>query len=178
MTVQPAARRDELAGDLRRIGYLVGDLRGESRGGTRTYFERDLALTRPGILSRCAELIEELVPSGIDRIAVGGQAALALATALSLRTSVALLFVDLDAAGDGEPRVHGDAFPGAKTAFVTDVLLSGETASSGLEALREHGLVPAVVIALLDRERGARALLESDGVPVRSLFTESDLMGS
>lgn len=168
-------RRSELAGDLRRIGYLVGDLRGESRGGTRTYFERDLALTRPGVLSRCAELLEALMPASADRIAVGGQAALAMATALSLQTSVGLLFIDVDGSAE-DICVHGDCFPGATTVLVTDVLLTGDTAMRDLEALIERRLTPIAVIALLDRERGARAAIESRGVPVRTLFTESELL--
>jgi orotate phosphoribosyltransferase len=169
---QPTSRLGELAGDLRRIGYLVGDLRAEARGGPRTYFEKDLALTRPAVLSRCAELIETLMPDDVDRVAAAGSAPVALATAIALRSSIALLFITSDG------HVSGDTFPAARTVLVTDVLLTGATAQHELDVLAAHGLAAISVVALLDRQCGARALLESRGVRVRALVTEHELMSA
>ena len=79
--------RHALVGDLARGGYLLGDF-ADGRG---RWFQSDLVLTRPGILARCADLLAEHVPPETDRIAARGVTAIALATALSLRTDAPLL---------------------------------------------------------------------------------------
>jgi orotate phosphoribosyltransferase len=164
--------RAALADDLRRIGYLVGDLRGRDRGGGDSYFEKDLVLTRPALLSRVAAELEDELPESSDRIAASAPASVALATTLSLRSGIPMLFVNRR---DGS--VVGDAFPDAQVVLVLDVILTGGLASEELEILRSAGMNPILALTLLDRGRGGRANVESAGTPVRALFDERDLVG-
>lgn len=164
-------RRRELAADLRRSGYLVGDPRVAERGaGLRAYFEKDLPLSRPGILARCASLLAAEVPPECDRLAASGPAALALATALAMTVGAPLVFIDADR------ELGGDVFPGATVTLVADVVLTGATAERDAADLQRHGLEPVRVLALLDRDRGARARLEGAGLPLRTAFVEGDLL--
>src|SRR5205823_588478 len=67
--VTPAELRAELAADLARGGYVYG----EDPGGDRPrYFDEYLVLSRPGILTRAAKFLAELVPPECERIAVTG----------------------------------------------------------------------------------------------------------
>jgi orotate phosphoribosyltransferase len=171
--IDVAEDRQALADDLRRIGYLFGDLRGVDRGGGDCFFEKDLVLTRPALLERIAlELTGELPPS-CDRLAASNQASVALATTLSLRSGIPLLFIDPQI-----DRVVGDAFPDAEVVLVLDVILSGRRALEELAILRASGLLPIVALAMLDRAHGGRANVESSGTPVRAVFSEQDIVAS
>src|SRR5262245_43225349 len=103
--------RDGLSGDLARAGYLRGafDRHGEQWS---TWFQTELVLSRPGLLSRCAALLQRHVPDSADRIAARGAPAVALAAAVSLHANIPMLFcIDEE---DGSVRVGGDLFPGAR----------------------------------------------------------------
>jgi orotate phosphoribosyltransferase len=162
--------RSALGGDLRRAGVLVGDARIVGRARGSTWFAKDLVLTRPDLLVRCVRELAPLLPDGIDRLAAAGAGATALAAVLAVDTGIGLV---LGEAGDA---FVGDAFPGAGVALVVDVLLTGGTARRQVAALRATGLSPRIVLALLDRQQGASAALEAEGVPVRSCFTDEELL--
>jgi orotate phosphoribosyltransferase len=164
--------RRALAGDLGRGGYLRGAY--EFAGGASArWFQTDLVLTRPGVLSRCAELLAPELPPDADRLAARGPTAVALATALALATGAQLV---LGADRPDGPRFDGDVFPGARVVLVEDVLLTGTHARESLAALAAGGLDVRQVVCMLDRLQGARFALEEDGLAVVALFGEDDLL--
>jgi orotate phosphoribosyltransferase len=161
---------DALAGDLSRGGYLRGAFAFEG-GASARWFRTDLVLTRPGVLERCADRLIEALPADVDRLAARGPAAVALATALALRTGVQLLLGE-----DGPGDFGGDVFPDARIVLVEDVLLTGAHAVASIGALREAGLDVRGVVAVVDRLAGARYAIEELGVPLVSLFAEDGLL--
>jgi orotate phosphoribosyltransferase len=110
----------------------------------------------------------------IDRLAARGGPALALATAVALRTDVDLLLGDTDR--DGRAVFSGDLFPGARVALVEDVVLTGSHALASAAALRTDDQEVKAVIGLLDREAGGRPRLEDAGLACTFLFSEADLL--
>lgn len=75
-----------------------------------------------------------------------------------------------------EPKVHGTAKrvegpfrEGDVVAVVEDVITSGSSALSAIEAVEHAGGIVAGVLALLDREEGGRAKIESRGHSVIAL---------
>lgn len=175
-------QRSRLAGDLRRAGYIRG-LFGPEGSGRATWFETELVLTRPGILSRCASLMKRGIPENTDRLAARGAPALVLATALSLQTWIPLLLWRENEPAphattpgpNGERAVEGELFPGARIVVVEDVVLSGAHALQTISDLRETGLDVIGLAGLLDREREGRFRIEDDGVPTFFAFRERDL---
>jgi orotate phosphoribosyltransferase len=175
------AHREHLACDLRNAGYTrrAFGLRGSA--GT-VWFETELVLTRPGLLGRCAAVLEPAIPEETDRLAARGSPALALATALSLRIGIPLVFLaeredpssDDPANGDGSP-VAGELFPGARVVVIEDVVLTGEHARRTISALRRSGLDVIALAGLLDREQEGRFRIEEDGVRTFFAFRERDL---
>jgi orotate phosphoribosyltransferase len=165
--------RAALAGDLGRGGYLRGAFPRDG-GQTRLWFQNELVLTRPGVLARCADLLTGHVPARADRLAARGAAATALAAALALRTDLALL-LEPDVPGD-PARFAGDSFPGARILLVEDVVMTGAHALASITSLRGQGMDVLGVLAVVDRERGARGAVEDVGVPLTVLFSERELV--
>ncbi len=161
--------RAELIADLSRGGYVY------SREGDSLswYFDKYLVVSKPGVLSRCARLLAEMVPESVERIAVTAPAATALGTAVALRTGTMLSMGSDRPNGDielfGERGVH------ALTLLLEDVIFSGQRALQGVQALEAANAKVAGVLCLLDREAGGAQRLADAGYTVRSLFKEREL---
>jgi orotate phosphoribosyltransferase len=81
-----------------------------------------------------------------------------------------------------EPKGHGTGQwiegtkslrPGMKVAILEDVVTSGGSALKAIARVREHGLVVAAVLGLVDREEGGREVLEKEA-PLHTLFGRRD----
>jgi uridine monophosphate synthetase len=164
-------RRDGLRDDLARAGYVRGAFARQD-GQWPMWFRTDLVLSRPGLLARCASLLEPCVPANTDRLAARGAAAVALATAISLNTNIPLL---LCADEDGSVHVHGERFPDARVALVEDVVLTGRHALESVNALRAAELDVVAILVLLDREDGGRLRIEDEEVESIVGFREQEL---
>jgi orotate phosphoribosyltransferase len=162
--------RAELAGDLSRGGYVLRA--DDERTRDRRYFDKFLVLCRPGLLARAARLLAGMVSEDCERLAVTGVPSAALATALAQEAGIALLLSDDERPGS----FGGELFAGTRVTLVEDVVFTGQRALAGARALREAGAEPLDVLCLLDRQSGAAQLLAGDGVPLRALFTETELL--
>jgi orotate phosphoribosyltransferase len=162
--------RAELAGDLSRGGYVLHA--DDERARERRYFDKYLVLCRPGLLTRAARLLADMVAEDCERLAVNGVAATALATALAQETGIALLLSDDEHAGT----FGGELSAGTRVTLVEDVVFTGRRALAGAMALRATGADTLDVLCLLDRQSGAAQLLAAEGLPLRALFTEAELL--
>jgi orotate phosphoribosyltransferase len=81
-----------------------------------------------------------------------------------------------------EPKGHGTGQwiegtkslrAGMKVAVLEDVVTSGGSALKAIARVREHGLVVACVLGLVDREEGGREVLEREA-PLHTLFRRRD----
>jgi orotate phosphoribosyltransferase len=162
--------RAELAGDLSRGGYVLRA--GGESAGDRRYFDKFLVLSRPGMLTRAARLLADMVSDDCERLAVTGVPATALGTALAQETGLSLLLSE-----DERPDTFGgELFAGTRVTLVEDVVFTGQRALGGAHALRKAGAELLDVLCLLDRQSGAAQLLAGDGLPLRALFTETELL--
>jgi orotate phosphoribosyltransferase len=138
----------------------------------RRYFDKFLVLCRPGLLTRAARLFADMVSEDTERLAVTGIPSTALATALAQETGMTLLL-----SRDGQSgEFGGELSVGTRVTLVEDVVFTGHTALAGARALRIAGAEPLEVLCLLDRQSGAAQRLAADGLPLRSLFTEAELL--
>ena len=71
--------------------------------------------------------------------------------------------------------IEGNFSPGDAVVVVEDVITSGGSARKALAAVEEAGGEVLGVLAVVDREEGGRAVLETDGRRVVTLTTASDL---
>lgn len=73
-------------------------------------------------------------------------------------------------------RVEGPFVSGDRVVVVEDVITTGGSALTAVEAVRAEGGVVLGVLAVVDREEGGREALEAAGLGVRCLATASELV--
>ena len=129
-------------------------------------------LCRPGLLTRAARLLADMVSEDCERLAATGAPSTALATALAQEMGMALLLSDDEEAG----RFGGELSAGTRVTLVEDIVFTGGRAVADVSALRATGANPVEVVCLLDRQSGAAQRLAAEGVPLRALFTEAELL--
>jgi orotate phosphoribosyltransferase len=80
--------------------------------------------------------------------------------------------------GHGTGRwIEGPPLPeGAKVVILEDVVTTGASTLRAIERVREAGLRPLKVLALVDRLEGGREAVEASGVPLEALFTRTDFI--
>lgn len=72
-------------------------------------------------------------------------------------------------------RIEGNFRPGSRVVVIEDVITSGQSALTAMDAVRAEGGKILGVLALVDREAGGRAAIEQTGVQVVTLVTATDL---
>lgn len=164
--------RQELAADLSRGGYVFHESAAEAPA--ERYFEKHLVLSRPGLLTRSARLLADMVPADTERLAVVGVAPATLATALSQHTGIPLLLGHQRS--DGDVQFDGEHYSDVKCLLVEDVVFTGGQAERGAKALLAMSATVLGIICLLDRQHGAAQRLADAGVWLRPLFLESELL--
>jgi orotate phosphoribosyltransferase len=74
--------------------------------------------------------------------------------------------------------VEGPVVPGMRAVIVEDVITSGGSALKAASSAREFGLDVVGVLGVIDRLEGGRAAFEAEGIPLETLLTIDDFMGS
>ncbi len=72
-------------------------------------------------------------------------------------------------------RIEGCFEPGAPVVVVEDVLTTGGSAASAVEAVNDAGGKISGVLVVVDRGQGGRERVEELGLPVRTLVSVQDL---
>jgi orotate phosphoribosyltransferase len=74
-----------------------------------------------------------------------------------------------------QKRIEGNLRPGSRVVVVDDVFTKGSSALKAVQAVREIGCEVVLVLALVDRLQGARALFREHGIEhYRPVFTIRD----
>ncbi|MEJ2700683.1 MAG: orotate phosphoribosyltransferase [Desulfuromonadales bacterium] len=85
-----------------------------------------------------------------------------------------------------EPKGHGTGqwlegrknLPkGSRVVIVEDVTTTGGSSMKAVERAREEGLNVVGIVTLVDREEGARENIENQGIPLRAVFTRTQIVG-
>lgn len=170
---------------VRDLAYKVGDFTLASGAKSAEYVNVKNALLHPHALKRIAAAVEKLIvetpPFRYAKCVAGPElGAIPLVAAVALAAGghgydLPALMVrkkgkeyGTRAAVDGLDNVS----PGDEVVLVEDVLTTGASSAAALEALRAAGLNPVGVVAVVDREQGATALIAGTfGVPVCRLMT-------
>lgn len=72
-------------------------------------------------------------------------------------------------------RIEGPAVEGRRVLVVEDTSTTGASPLTALQAVREAGAVPVGVAVVADRDTGARAAVEAQGVPYLAAYSLADL---
>jgi orotate phosphoribosyltransferase len=168
--------RDALARDLVQAAYLRGHFVLRSGKTSNYYFDKYLFETRPDLLGGVAQLMAQMLPEGIDRLAGPELGAVALAAAVSLASGVPFVIVRKGQKDYGTNKaIEGVINPHERVVLLEDVLTTGGEALRSAEVLSAAGASVVGIIGVVDREEGAEANATAAGYPLESVFRRSEL---
>ncbi len=72
-------------------------------------------------------------------------------------------------------QIEGPDISGRRVLVLEDTSTTGGSPLAALQAVREAGAVPVAVVVIADRDTGAAAKIEAEGVPYRFAYGPTDL---
>jgi orotate phosphoribosyltransferase len=140
------------------------------------YIDIKKASTDPKILKFIAEQMSEYV-NGYDLLAGMELGAVPLVVALSLETGIPYVIIRKEKREHGTGKqIEGGDVKGKNVLIVEDVTTSGGSVIKSIQILRENNAEIEKVLAVVDRESGAREKLEKLEVEFIPLLSVSDII--
>ncbi|OPY35969.1 MAG: Orotate phosphoribosyltransferase [Methanoregula sp. PtaU1.Bin051] len=138
------------------------------------YIDIKTAVTRPHLLSAIAKEVAVTYQFDVVAgVAVGG-VPLAVAVSLEAKKPYAIIRSATKDHGKKNP-VIGEVY-GKAVLLIEDVTTSGGSALYGTETLRAAGAVIDRVVTVVDREQGAKEMLQKHGILLIPLVRVSELL--
>ena len=166
----------ELAGRVRAAAYLEGDFTLRSGRKSKYYLDKYLFETQPEILRPLGDLLAGYVRPSTTLIAGAELGGIPLATAVSLASGKPFVIIR------NMKKDYGTAKPyEGKLSARDSVLLVEDIATTGGQVLEAARLIAGIgarverIVAVIDRQEGARQNIEGAGFTFESLFTKADL---
>jgi orotate phosphoribosyltransferase len=172
--------RDRLIAELRSHALVVGDVVLSSGRTASYYVDARRAILRPVGFAALGELVADharrLRADAVGGLTMGADPV--ACAALAGGAPVKAFFVRKDAKGHGlQRRIEGPPLePADRCLVVEDVVTTGVSTVTAIEALRAAGLPICGALAVLDRlAGGAAAIEEAAGAPYVALTTIDDV---
>lgn len=147
--------RNELAKEIYDVAHITGEFLLRSGVISNEYFDKYQFEGRPNILNAIADALVDSVPAGIDALAALEMGGIPIATAISLKTGIPVVFVRKEAKKYGTNKLaEGMNISGKKLLIVEDVVTSGGQIIISAKELRELGAIIEKAICVIDREAG------------------------
>ena len=124
------------------------------------------------------DLTEDLAYDAVGGLTMGADpVATAMLHAAAARGRVLDAFVvRKEAKAHGLQRqIEGPDIAGRRVLVLEDTSTTGGSPLQALQAVREAGATPVAVVVIADRDTGAAAKIEAEGVPYRYAFSLDDL---
>ncbi len=167
---------DELAKKIKNAAYLEGHFVLRSGKVSNYYLDKYLFETDPTILRELADRFTKYLSDDIDLIAGAELGGVPLATALALKVNKPFVIVRNKKKDYGTGKDFEGPDPKGKTILlVEDIATTGGQVIEAAKSLTSAGATVKKIVAVIDREEGARENIENAGFEFHSLFTKSDL---
>ena len=175
------AAKQALLAELREHSLIIGEVTLASGAVAQYYVDARRALLRPAGFRAAGELIAAAaVEAGAN--AVGGPATAAIppscaALAVPAGDHLVGFFVRGERKAHGLQRwVEGPVEKGDKVLVVEDTVTSGGSTVRAIEKIKEQGLEPVSVVAVVDRLAGGGEAIEAaSAAPYRALVTIDEI---
>lgn len=166
----------ELAKQIFEVSHLTGEFKLRSGQVSNEYFDKYRFESQPYLLSAIAEQLQTLIPKGTEVLAgleVGG---IPIATALSLKTGIPVVFVRKKAKDYGTCQLaEGVSIQGKKVCIIEDVITTGGQVFLSAEDLKQCGAVIESVLCVIDRGTDSISKMKEKGLDLKPLFTMAEL---
>jgi len=168
--------RTQLAQRIKQAAYLEGEFTLRSGRKSNYYLDKYLFETQPDILRALGEMFTRHVTRETTLIAGAelGGIALAAATSLSAGKPFVIIRNEKKDYGTGKP-FEGKLSDADHVLLVEDIATTGGQVLEAAKLIRDIGARVQRIVAVIDRQEGARENIEAAGFAFESLFAKSDL---
>lgn len=168
----PGMNTDELALRIQRSAYLRGTFTLRSGRASNVYLDKYLFETQPDILAELGRRFAEKVSPATTRIAGAELGGIALAAAASLAAGKPFVIVRNKKKDYGTSKpIEGAIQAGDVVLLVEDIATTGGQVLEAAAVLKEAGARVEKIVAVVDRQEGARENIEAAGYAFESLLT-------
>lgn len=168
--------RPELARRIREAAYLEGDFMLRSGRKSKYYLDKYLFETQPDILRALGEMFAAFVGPNTTLIAGAELGGIALAAAASLASGKPFVIIRNQKKdyGTGKP-FEGKLTDGDSVLLVEDIATTGGQVLEAAKFIKSVGARVERIVAVIDRQEGARENITEAGFSFEALFTKADL---
>lgn len=180
--MQPLSSNDllsTLADELLSAGCIkFGEFTLKSGLKSPIYIDLRLIITYPKLLAQVgAAYLPILEKLTFDRLAGLPYAAIPIATAVSLQGNYPMIYPRKEVKTYGtKAEIEGEYHAGETALVIDDLTTTGGSKFEGIEKLTGAGLKVTDVVVLIDRQSGAKELLEQAGFRLHTVLTISELL--
>lgn len=158
-------------------------LRGEFtlRSGRKSkyYLDKYLFETQPDILAALGERFARhirAIAGGVDRLAGAELGGIPLVTAAAIATGKPAVLIRNQKKDYGTAKqLEGRLEKGDRVLIVEDIATTGGQVLEAAKVIQDAGAQVVRIVAVIDRQEGARENIEAAGFQFASLFTKTDL---
>jgi len=166
----------ELIDRIRDTALLRGDFTLRSGRKSSYYLDKYLFETQPDILEALGKRLAQHAGDGVDRLAGAELGGIPLVCAASITAGKPSVLIRNRKKDYGTAKqIEGKLEPGDRVLIVEDVVTTGAQILEGAKALQDMNATVVGVVAVIDRQEGARQNIENAGLVFQSLFTKADL---
>jgi orotate phosphoribosyltransferase len=168
--------RQQLAQRIAEVSLLRGSFVLRSGRTSNYYLDKYRFETQPDVLVELGKLFAQKVTEKVDRIAGAELGAVPLAAATAIACGKPFVIVRNQKKDYGTSKqVEGLLNAGETVLIVEDVLTTGGQVLEAAKTLKEAGAKIDRIVAVIDRQEGAKENIESAGYVFEALFTTADL---
>lgn len=169
-------QRTDLARRIREAAYLEGDFTLRSGRKSKYYLDKYLFETQPDILQALGASFAKFVQPSTTLIAGAELGGIALAAAASLASAKPFVIIRNARKDYGTSKPYeGKISDSDSVLLVEDIATTGGQVLEAAKFIKSVGARVERIVAVIDRQEGARENIESAGFSFDALFTKADL---
>jgi orotate phosphoribosyltransferase len=168
--------KEELATRIVETAILRGDFTLRSGKKSTWYIDKYLFTTQPDILLELGKLFAEIIPTGTTLLAGAELGGIPLVTTASMESGLPCVFIRNQKKDYGTSKqLEGKVAPSDHVVIVEDIATTGGQVLEVAETIEELGATIESIVAVVDRNEGAKENIETAGYTFVSLFSTTDL---
>ena len=168
--------REELAKRIAETAILHGDFTLRSGRKSSWYIDKYLFSTKPDILRAIGSLFAKCVPDNTTLLAGAELGGIPLVTTASISCDLPCIFIRNQKKEYGTAKqLEGILTPQDNVVIIEDIATTGGQVLEVAETIIASSASVLSIIAVIDRDEGARENIEGAGFLFHSLFTAADL---
>ncbi|WP_129688251.1 orotate phosphoribosyltransferase [Gottfriedia acidiceleris] len=167
----------QLAQEIYNITHLTGKFTLRSELVSNEYFDKYLFESNPTLLREIAEQLSKFIPKETEVLAGLEMGGIPIATALSLKTGIPVVFVRKEAKAYGTCKLaEGIDIQNKNVCIIEDVVTAGGQIKLSAEDLIQVGANVKDVLCVIDRQQNGKENLYEAGLVLHSLLTMDELV--